>query len=277
MGLTPDLSPNVGFFNTGTNGVGILNTGQYNVGISNSGFNDVGYGNTGTVATGFQNTGTFNFGYRNTGTSNSGFSNAGNNNSGGHNVGGRPVGILQLDLTWSTTNRGLTHQALVAVDQRTIRWFGLHRRDRGPGRPGAHPDRPPEPAAQQRRDGRRHERPHDQGVEQQAQTDGGAHLADHSHVTDHHGRHREGEHQPGVRHDFAGAAHGSDDARIQAGVYLLFEPGDQQQVVVRPHGQQHDDGHRHAPASATGYRECAAKPARTARTRRPVRPRPSPR
>ena len=31
---------------------------------------------------------------------------------------------------------------------------------------------------------------------------------------------------------------------LMPGVDLLLEPGDQQQVVVRPHGQQQDDGQR---------------------------------
>ena len=39
----------------------------------------------------------------------------------------------------------------------------------------------------------------------------------------------------------AGTRHRADDAGVESGVKLLFESGDQQQVVVGPHRQQQDD------------------------------------
>ena len=48
----------------------------------------------------------------------------------------------------------------------------------GAGRPRAHPKRPPEPAAEQRCDGRRQKGPNDKGVEQQTQADSGTDLAE---------------------------------------------------------------------------------------------------
>ena len=35
----------------------------------------------------------------------------------------------------------------------------------------------------------------------------------------------------------AGGAHAPDDSGVQAGVDFFFEPGDHEQVVVRPHRQ----------------------------------------
>ena len=60
-------------------------------------------------------------------------------------------------------------------------------------------------------------------------------------VADHHGGHGESEYQTCGGHDLAGAAHRPDDARLQPGAYLLFEPCDQEQVVVGSHRQQDDD------------------------------------
>jgi hypothetical protein len=59
--------------------------------------------------------------------------------------------------------------------------------------------RPPEPLAQQRGDGRRHQRPDDQCVEEQAEADGGADLADDGQLADGHRHHREGEVLPDTR------------------------------------------------------------------------------
>src|ERR1700694_3714375 len=47
------------------------------------------------------------------------------------------------------------------------------------GRARAHTLRPPEPAPEKRCDGRRHERAHDQRVEQQTEADGGPDLTEH--------------------------------------------------------------------------------------------------
>src|SRR5271163_1988334 len=102
-------------------------------------------------------------------------------------------------------------------------WIGPGRRDR------ALPDplRPPEPLAQQRSNGRRHQRPDDQRVEEQAEADGGADLADDRQVADRHCHHREGEDESRRRDYRTRAAHGSDDAGVQPGVDLLLEPRDQ--------------------------------------------------
>src|SRR5690349_4838501 len=63
--------------------------------------------------------------------------------------------------------------------------------------PGSHVLRPPEPAAHQRRDRRRHERADHQRVEEQAEPDRGADLTDHDQIADHHRHHGEREHQAG--------------------------------------------------------------------------------
>src|ERR1700722_2211626 len=101
----------------------------------------------------------------------------------------------------------------------------------GPGRPKhltggarAHSLRPPEPASQQRGDGRHHERTHDQRVEQQTEANGGTDLTENAQVADYHGPHGEGEHQARGCHDLAGAAHCTDDARVYTGGYFLFHP-----------------------------------------------------
>ena len=54
------------------------------------------------------------------------------------------------------------------------------------------------------------------------------------------GRHGEGEHQSGGGDDPTGTRHGPDDAGVQSGADLFFEPGYQQQVVVRTHCKQED-------------------------------------
>ena len=76
--------------------------------------------------------------------------------------------------------------------------LAFYRRFRYSGGPGAHPHRPPEPAPQDRGDGRCHERAHNQRVEQQTQADGCTHLPDHTNVTDDHGRHGERKYQPAL-------------------------------------------------------------------------------
>jgi hypothetical protein len=116
---------------------------------------------------------------------------------------------------------------------------------RGPWRSDAHVLWPPEPPSEKRRDGRHHQRSHDEGVEQQTQTDRRADLTDHRQFTDCHGHHREGEHQARRCHHRPGTAHGTDDAGVEARVYLLLEARHQQQVVVGAHRKQDDHGHRH--------------------------------
>src|SRR6476646_9985733 len=99
------------------------------------------------------------------------------------------------------------------------RWFRPRHRLR------TRPDvlRPPEPAALHRRDRRRHERADHQRVEEQAETDRGAHLPSDHEVADHHRHHGEREHQTGRGHYCAGTRHRPDDACLDAGVDLLFE------------------------------------------------------
>ena len=83
---------------------------------------------------------------------------------------------------------------------------------------------PPEPASQQGGDGWRHERTHDQRVEQQTEGNGGTDLSDDAQVADDHGPHSQSEHQARSSHDLAGTAHCSDDARVYARAYFLFHP-----------------------------------------------------
>ena len=54
--------------------------------------------------------------------------------------------------------------------------------------------RPPEPASEQRREGRRHEGPDHQGLEEMSEHDGGADFGRNSQVAGEHGAHGEGEH-----------------------------------------------------------------------------------
>ncbi len=60
----------------------------------------------------------------------------------------------------------------------------------------SHLHRPPEPTAQQRGNGWCDQRPHDEGVEQQPQSDRATDLTNGSQVTGDHGDHGEREHQP---------------------------------------------------------------------------------
>ncbi len=95
---------------------------------------------------------------------------------------------------------------------RALRWCRPWHRPR----PGSHVLRPPEPPSHHRGDRRRHERPDDQRVEQQADSDRGAHLSSDDEVADHHRHHGEREHQTGRRHHGSGARHRPDDAGLDA-------------------------------------------------------------
>src|SRR5260370_33171222 len=110
---------------------------------------------------------------------------------------------------------------------------------------------PPEPASECGGDRGGHEGAHDERVDQQAYADGHAQLADHAQVADDHRHHGEREYQAGGGDHAPGGAHAADDAGVEAGVDLLLEPRDHQQVVVRTHGEQdHDRQGDHDPLQA---------------------------
>ena len=108
------------------------------------------------------------------------------------------------------------------------------------GRADPYPLRPPEPASHHRHDRRRDERSDDEGVEQEADADRRAELADRPEIAGDHRAHGDGEHHTGGSHHRAGNTHAADESRFQAGSDLFLDPGHQHQVVIRPHRQEHD-------------------------------------
>jgi hypothetical protein len=75
--------------------------------------------------------------------------------------------------------------------------------------------------------------PHDQGVEEQSDGDGGADLGDAEHAAGQQCEHGQAEDDAGDGHYAAGAAEGTDDGGYEARCCFLFDAQRQQQVVVR--------------------------------------------